>query len=378
MRIVLDYRPALRERTGVGEYVHELARALSRAPVDGESLVLFTSSWKDRPPPSLRQEFANVQVVDRHLPVRALTWAWNRVEWPPIERFTGECDLVHAQTPLLIPTRRAAQIVTIHDLDFLHHPERGDAEMRRDFPQLAAAHARRADHVIVSSHYNAGQVERHLGISPDRISVCSPGAPDWGPQVAARRAGTQGAQHILFLGTLQARKNVGRLIDAYRLLVKRRPNAPRLILAGRMTAEGRQWQRAASEAGLSDRVVFRGYVDESERRTLFAGARLLVLPSLEEGFGFPVLEAMACGVPVVVSNRGSLPEVAGEAAEPFPPEDIEALSARMDDLLDDGRAGAAGARGQRRAAHYSWAACALAARGAYRAAVAVRKSRGYR
>lgn len=375
MRIVLDYRPALRERTGVGEFVHELARALSGAPRTGETLVLFTSSWKDRPPVALRESMPDVEVVDRRVPVRVLTWAWNRTGWPPIERFTGDCDVVHAQTPLLIPARRAAQVVTIHDLDFLHHPERADAEMHRDFPDLAGAHARRADHVIVSSQYNAGQVERHLRVPPERISVCTPGAPDWAADVASRRVGRQAVQHILFLGTLQARKNVGRLIDAYRLLVGRRPDAPQLVLAGRMTAEGRQWQRAVSEAGLGERIVFRGYVEESERRALFAAARMLVLPSLEEGFGFPVLEAMACGVPVIVSDRGSLPEVAGEAAQPVAPEDVHALCARMEDLLDGERAAAASARGLARASRHSWAACALAARSAYRKAIARRRCR---
>jgi alpha-1,3-rhamnosyl/mannosyltransferase len=113
----------------------------------------------------------------------------------------------------------------------------------------------------------------------------------------------------------------------------------------------------------------------ARRIELFADARMLVLPSYEEGFGLPVLEAMACGVPVVVSSRGSLPEVAGAAAEPIDPDDADALAARMAALLDDGEAGSAAHRGLLQASSYSWAACAAAARHAYASAMEVHAHR---
>jgi len=124
VRIVVDYRPALRERTGVGEYVHELAKALS-APADEprDEITLFTNSWKDRPAPSLASEMPSARIVDLKIPVSALVWSWNRMEWPPIEWFSGPADVVHSQSPLLIPSG-AAQVVTVHDLDFLRHPIR--------------------------------------------------------------------------------------------------------------------------------------------------------------------------------------------------------------------------------------------------------------
>ena len=128
VRILLDYRPALRERTGVGEYVHELARALHSSAPAGEALTLFSASWKDRidagaVPPGLR-------AIDRRIPVRALNYAWHRLGWPAVERVTHEhFDVVHAAHPLLLPTREAAGVLTIHDLDFLDHPERTRAEI---------------------------------------------------------------------------------------------------------------------------------------------------------------------------------------------------------------------------------------------------------
>ena len=147
MRVLIDYRPALRARSGVGEYVHQMARALAlHFPHD--SLTLFTSSWKDRPAPTLGAEL-HAAVVDRRIPVSVLNYLWHRREWPPVERLAGRMDVVHAAHPLLIPSRHAAQIVTIHDLFFLDHPARVRDEIRRDYPQLAPDHARRADAIIL-------------------------------------------------------------------------------------------------------------------------------------------------------------------------------------------------------------------------------------
>ena len=106
--------------------------------------------------------------------MRALAWAWNRLEWPPIERLAGPADVVHSQSPLLIPTARAACVITIHDLHFLSHPEHGEAEIRRDFPALVQDHARRADHVIVSSRFAADDVTRRLGVAADRVTRVPP------------------------------------------------------------------------------------------------------------------------------------------------------------------------------------------------------------
>src|SRR5688572_19788566 len=128
MRIVVDYRPALRERTGIGEYIHQLVSAYTRANRD--AVALFTSSWKDRPAPDLSRELG-AEVIDRRIPVRVLNYLWHRAEWPPIETVAGRCDVVHAPHPLLIPSRHAAQVVTIHDLFFLAEPERTRAEIRR-------------------------------------------------------------------------------------------------------------------------------------------------------------------------------------------------------------------------------------------------------
>ena len=377
VRILVDYRPALRERTGVGEFVHELVRALAgQAERDrNDQVAIFTSSWKDRPAPALASEMPSIRVVDRRVPVRALVWAWNRLEWPPVEWLAGRHDVVHSQSPLLIPSKSAAQVVTIHDLDFLRHPDQMSAEIRRDYPALARAHAARAHGVIVSSNYAACDVIRELQLDRARVHVCPPGRPAWADDVRGRRSavGFRG-KHILFMGTLSVRKNVGTLLEAYARLRAAIPHAPPLVLAGHRTPASARWEARTEQAPLKGHVTITGYVDGARKIDLYADAVLLVLPSYEEGFGLPVLEAMACGVPVIVSDRGSLPEVAGNAAEPIDPDDAEGFARAMQALLTGGARGAM-ERGVAQAAKYSWPACAAAARHAYQSAVEVHARR---
>ena len=168
MRILIDYRPALRERTGVGEYVYQLVQALADEAAAAEPLAvtIFSSSWKDRLAPF---DSGRVHTVDRRIPVRLLNALWHRLSWPPIEMLTGRTyDVVHSPHPLLIPTRRAAQVITIHDLDFLDHPEHAGAEIQRDYPSLVKLHAQWADRVVVVSRHTAGQVERRLGVPAEK------------------------------------------------------------------------------------------------------------------------------------------------------------------------------------------------------------------
>lgn len=371
MRVLVDYRPALRQRTGVGEYIHQLVRAYAAShPGD---VALFTSSWKDRPSVSIASELG-VEVVDRRIPVRALNFLWHRAEWPPVEMMAGAVDVVHAAHPLLIPSRRAAQVITIHDLFFLDNRADTRAEIRRDYAALAESHARRADAVITSTEHGRKLVSDWLGAALDRIYVCSPGAPAW--RTLGRAPNVPADGHVLFMGTLEPRKNVGALLDAYVLLRQRMPSAPPLVLAGRSGAGTGEWLERISRPPLAGHVRHLGYVPEADRERIYAGARVLVLPSLDEGFGLPVLEAMSAGVPVVASNRGSLPEVVGSAGTLIDPNDVEGLASALVRLLSDDEAAArAGAAGLARARAFSWTAAAATLDRAYLEAVERRRQR---
>jgi glycosyltransferase involved in cell wall biosynthesis len=369
VRVLIDYRPALSHPTGVGEYARGLVRALASAGDHRPEITLFSSSWKDRL--VLNGDLGGVAAVDRHIPVSLLNFTWHRLEWPPVEWLArAPFDVTHSLHPLLMPSRSAAQVITIHDLNFFAHPERTRAEIRRDYPELAPAHARRADHILVPSRFTASEVERAFGIASDRISVCSPGAPDW----PSRPASSDGS-YVLFVGTLEPRKNVGALLDAYEQLVARAQNdpsfeLPELLLAGAPTEDSAGWLDRLKKPALVGRVKHLGYIEPAARRALYEGARLLVQPSFEEGFGLPVLEAMTVGVPVVAANRGALPEVAGDAALLASPDDPAAIAAAIVRLLQDrSLRQAAAERGIARARRFTWSAMADAAYNGYTLAI---------
>jgi glycosyltransferase involved in cell wall biosynthesis len=366
VRVLIDYRPALRERSGAGEYTHQLVRRLAANPA--VELTVFSSSWKDRL--EKVDGVAAAAIVDRWVPVSALNLAWHRLGWPPAELLTGRgFDVTHSSHPLILPSRRAARVVTIHDLNFLDHPERTRAEVRRDYGALAPRHARRADAIVVPSRFTAGEVVRRLGVEAQKVAVCPVGAPDWTPRGPARAAD---GDYLLFVGTLEPRKNVGGLLDAYERLIgdPHLASVPPLVLAGKATDAAAPWLDRIGRAPLEGRVRHIGYVEPSRTRELYAAARLLVLASFEEGFGIPVLEAMTAGVPVVAARRGSLPEVLGDAGqlvEPDRPAEIAAAITRV--LEDSSFAAACVERGIARARLFRWDTTADRVVDAYRQAI---------
>lgn len=345
----------MKSRSGVGEYTHGLVAALtSRFPPGSPTPVevtIFSSSWRDRL--AVAPELGQVRAVDRKIPVAGLNLAWHRLGWPPAETLArSSFDVTHSLHPLVLPARAAAQVVTIHDLNFLAHPERTRAEIRRDYPVLARSHAHRADRVVVVSRFTAGEVVRALEVPETRISVCSPGAPDWKP-----RRGQPTSGYVLFLGTLEPRKNVGMLLDAYARLLEM-PDAsllPELVLAGHAPPEASEWLQRIARPPLAGHVRHAGYVHPDQRRALYEGARLLVQPSFEEGFGLPVLEAMTLGVPVVAANRGALPEVLGDAGLLVDPADAAELAAAIERMLSEpGFAESCALRGVEQSKRYRW------------------------
>ena len=278
--------------------------------------------------------------------------------------------MTHSPHPLLLPSRAAAQVVTIHDLSFLDSADGSRADVRRDYPALVHAHAARADRIVVSSRYAAGEVASRLDVPPAKIALCPPGAPAWPPRQASPKPG-----YVLFMGTIEPRKNVGVLLDAYEQLLSRpaeagRYGVPELLLAGKATPAARAWLDRLEHPPLRGIVRHLGYVDADRRRSLYEGARLLVLPSLDEGFGLPVLEAMTTGVPVVAADRGALPEVVGDAGpliDPASPGDLAAAIEKI--LTDDEFAAACASKGLARAREFQWTTTARLVCGVYQAAI---------
>jgi glycosyltransferase involved in cell wall biosynthesis len=374
VRILLDYRPALRQRTGVGEYVHELARALV-APDHpaSESLTLFSSSWRDRLSPGA---VPGAITADLRLPVRVVNYAWHRWQWPPVEQLTGRSfDVVHAAHPIRLPSRHAAQVVTVHDLDFLRHPERTRAEIRRDYPALAPAHIRAADAVIAVSASTAADIETLTGRPASRVTVAPLGRPDWPRRLQEPEDGV-----LLFLGTLEPRKNIGGLLDAYALLLARRNAAglptPTLVLAGAPGAEADTLLLRARQGIFHGKVEVTGYVDPDLRVQTYTRALAVVMPSHTEGFGLPALEAMTLGIPVIAADQGALPEVLGGAGIVCDASNPSALSAALESVITDrSQRDRLREAGWRRSLDFSWAHTATRTREAWAGAIDAARGR---
>jgi glycosyltransferase involved in cell wall biosynthesis len=366
VKVLLDYRPALRARTGVGEYVHRTAVALAATAPPGASVTVFSSSWKDR----LHAPDPSIAIRDARVPVRALNWAWHRFRWPPVEWLAGATDVAHSPSPLLLPASRAAQVVTIHDLFFLDHPEATAAEVRRDYPALVASHARQADLIVTVSATVSAQVVRRLGIDPARVVTCPNGAPDWRPRPAVPEEGP-----VICVGTLEPRKNIGGLLDAWTRLATGGVRIP-LLLAGGAPPSATPLLARLAQPPLEGVVRYVGYLEEANRRAFYDQARLLVLPSFDEGFGLPAVEAMAAGVPLVVSRRGALPEVCGDAAVYVDPDDAEGIATAVAELLaSPARLEVLRQRGAERVRRFSWTDSAARLWRAYGDAVIRRRAR---
>jgi glycosyltransferase involved in cell wall biosynthesis len=335
MRIGLDLRPSLSKPTGVGAYVLALAQRLPQVSPDAE-FVYFSASLRQRYPSVAWPK--NVRFVDRRIPVRLLNAAWNRLGWPSLDFLAGgeRLDLVHSPHPLIVPGRRARLIVTLHDLFFLKHPDWTRTEIRRDYAPLVQAHARRAHGIICVSQHTASEARLLLDVPPERIAVIPNGVDPIFKQPVPEAEVTSILDRlhlprggILFLGTEEKRKNLVGLAMAYMGLARRRSRLPPLVLVG----PGSYWAQGGSIVGPQIRAT--GYLATHEVRALMAASAMLVVPSHEEGFGLPVAEAMAAGLPVLCSRGSALEETAGGAATLVNPMDTESIARGIERVLDD-------------------------------------------
>jgi glycosyltransferase involved in cell wall biosynthesis len=229
-------------------------------------------------------------------------------------------DLLFVPAHVLPPVRPRYTLVTVHDLGYLTFPKAHPPAQRRYLDLTTRWNARVATHVLADSQATRADLVRAYAVDPEKVSVVYPGydrtlQPVTDPQALARvrqRYGIPG-DYVLFLGRIQPRKNLKRLIRAFKPVAEAYP-ALTLVLAGPTGWLADPIREAVETLGLEDRVRFTGYVDAADKAALLSGARLFAYPSLYEGFGFPVLEAQACHTPVLVSDNASLPEVGGDAA----------------------------------------------------------------
>jgi glycosyltransferase involved in cell wall biosynthesis len=322
MRIVVDVSPLSHPRTGVGNYIRGSLAGLAEAAGGRHEIVAFA-------PTSPAGRRAIPEAIDG-IPVEprltvlpfAHAWrtAWSRLGRPPLERFLGRFDVFHFTDWMFPPQAAGVRSTMIHDLVPLRFPEWVTPRTRSMHGAKYANAARTCDVVFTNSRFTADDVRDRLGVPEERLRVAPPGVePEFrsdGPSADL------GRPYVLTVATLEPRKNLGTLVDAYRRL------GGELALAV-VGGEGWGEQPQLDVPG----VIRLGRVTDERLAELYRGAAVVVYPSRFEGFGMPVVEAMACGVPVVASAHPSLDEASGEAAVRADPESPEAIAAAIERAL---------------------------------------------
>jgi len=380
MRVALDGQPLLAPLAGVGHYTRQLVQALAR--LDGGHRYYVLAPYPLR---IVRRRVPRLRAFsEANVELRVPGW-WATASARLRRRLGREAELRHGIEPppdvfhatnnvFPYSVRTAGRVLTIHDVTLLLFPEWHPADrVARMVPELEPA-VEQADVIITPSCATRDDVLKLLPADPERVRVVPHGVdaafvPRPAPEVAAALAplGLRAGEYLLFLGTIEPRKNLLRLLAAVELT---EPAIGPLVLAG-----GHGWNDGAIRVALDrlkrmGRVRTLGYVADELRPVLLTGARAFVYPSLYEGFGWPPLEAMACGTPVVTTNVSSLPEVVGDAALCVSPDDVDALAAALRRLWQDAALRAdLRARGLARAREFSWERTAQLTLDAYRAAL---------
>jgi len=263
---------------------------------------------------------------------------------------------------------RTRTVVTVHDCGFRHFPAAHTTSQRLYLEWSTRFAARHAHALLADSAATRDDLHRFYPCSRGKVRVAYPGAPEVREIGTERiletcaRSGVQQGKYILHVGTRQPRKNLRRLIEAFAIARRRLPPEMKLVLAGGAGWGGEDLAAHARAVGVDGMVVFTGYVDDDDKAALLRGARALAFPSLHEGFGFPVLEAQAIGLPTACSNSSSLPEAAGDGAVLFDPQNVdEMVRALCDVVLDEPLRARIVANGRRNHARFRWADCAQAA-----------------
>lgn len=367
MRICIDIQSAITQRAGIGRYTRELAKHLC-PQFQEDQFVLTYFDFK------ARGERLNIPGAEERrigwCPGRIVQRAWKTLHWPPYDLFAGPADVYHFPNFVAPPLRRGRSVVSIHDLSFIRYPEFTEDRNARHLKTCLRDTISRADAIITISDFSAREIHEILDVPTERIFRVYCGiaegfqAPP--PETTAALLTEAGLEkpYILTVGTLEPRKNIPFLIDMFEALDDFDGD---LVIAG-----GLGWKYAPilariQESPKADRIRYLQRVGDEFLPALYAGAELFMMPSFYEGFGFPPIEAMACGTPVVSSAGGSLPEVVGDAAIVIEDYDVDVWKEHTMRALTDSELRAdLCRRGESQARTYTWKAAAEATHAVYR------------
>jgi glycosyltransferase involved in cell wall biosynthesis len=369
MTIYFDISAAVHHRAGLGRYADSLARAL--LPLLGDELAFFCNREAGIEPLAGLEGVPTATVNLGYKPWRMLVWL-GQVGRLGFNRRVPGATLFHATEHLLLPLSGVPTVLTVHDLIFRRYPAHHKRLNRWYLNATMPLFCRRAGHLIAVSAQSKRDVIEAYGIPPEKITVIYEAAdPRFCPQPAETVAAVRARyglpdRYLLFVGTIEPRKNLGRVLAAFeRLHAEGLTDA--LVIVGKRGWLYNDFFARLEASPTKQAVIFPGFVPDADLPAVYTGAQALAFPSEFEGFGLPVLEAMACGAPVVCSNTSSLPEVTGDAALLIDPLNVDALTEVLRRVLDDPALAAdLRARGLAQAARFSWARAAEETLAVYR------------
>jgi glycosyltransferase involved in cell wall biosynthesis len=373
LTVAFDATPLLGHPTGVGRFCEGALDGLARRrDVDVSA---YAVSWRRRRGIDARVP-VGVSTRQRPMPARPLHAAWRNGRLPPIEWFVGRRDVVHGSNFVVPPAAHAARVVTVHDLTVVRYPQLCNPATLV-FPKLVRRALADGAWVHTPSQFVADEVVLHFGADPERVRAVHHGIPradddanqdhdDDGPALCeGQRPGRppfdlpEGCdRYVVAVGTIEPRKDYPLLVSAFDRLAADYPEFA-LVIVGGPGWGSKTLDDAVGASPVARRILRTGYVDGPTVDRAIAGASLLAYPSVYEGFGFPPLEAMSMGVPVVATAAGAVPEVVGDGAVLVETGDADALAGSMAALLDGGTdIRALVDRGRRRSRDFTWERCA--------------------
>lgn len=335
MNIVINLNPYLFQPTGVGIYAYEIFKNLAALNKVDLNLIGITSSWKYR----FRAEIEGARVIDLKIPTRIFNFLMHRLKFPPVEVLThSKVDIIHIPYHFMMPSIRGKKIITVHDIYFLEEVSQsmlGDIEIDRGIFKQSL---NEADLVICDSEFTRNRLIEKYPKLDMKTTVIYPGASDVNKIMIGaneiieyRNKFKIPENYILYVGTIEERKNLKPLIEAMKL-VNDKYRGMHLIMVGKVGYKGEEILKLILNHPF---IRYYGYINEEEKAFLYAGAKMVVFLSLEEGFGFPLLEAMSYGIPVIAAEGSSLKEIGGDAAFYIDARIIEEIASGICKLIED-------------------------------------------
>ena len=376
MILGFDIRSLFGNKTGIGVYSYNLVRSL-RSLYKNDVLKLYACSGFTG-----RSKATNPFEGDPHvslspslrIPTSLLHLSWSYLGLPQVESIIGDVDLVHGLSYVLPRARKAKKVLTVYDLTFMLVPQTHPFSRQKFLPALVKRSVRDADAIIAISESTKQDILRVFHVPDHKVTVTylgvdhstfNPNAPRSAIEKVKKKFSIT-KNYIFYLGTIEPRKNVDILLRAFQEVRRRTNREFQLVLSGKIGWKVENLMKAIRALAESGDLVYTGYISEDEAAYLYNGAEVFVYPSQYEGFGIPVLEAMACGCPVIASNSSSLPEVVGDAGVLVEPNNMEELSEAIVKVLHDGGLRRAlKEKGIQRAAQFDWAKMAMATRDLY-------------